>query len=113
MCNFVAIKNTKIKSLCKPLEIEFKKNFFLCKLLRAVTIHSSLFTLHSSLYKILLPFPANSFRRIWTKMRHVFADNFVPEEHQKHKTDAVTALWHRDSSLSIARPSLCRIVVRV
>lgn len=38
MCNFVAIKNTKIKSLCKPLEIEFKKNFFLCKLLRAVTI---------------------------------------------------------------------------
>lgn len=37
MCNFVAIKNTKIKSLCKPLEIEFKKNFFLCKLLRAVT----------------------------------------------------------------------------
>ena len=38
MCNFVAIKNTKIKSLCKPLEIEFKKNFFLCKLLRAVTL---------------------------------------------------------------------------
>lgn len=37
MCTFVAIKNTKIKSLCKPLEIEFKKNFFLCKLLRAVT----------------------------------------------------------------------------
>ena len=39
MCTFVAIKNTKIKSLCKPLEIEFKKNFFLCKLLRAVTIY--------------------------------------------------------------------------
>lgn len=39
MCNFVAIKNTKIKSLCKPLEIEFKKNFFLCKLLRAVTYY--------------------------------------------------------------------------
>ena len=29
MCTFVAIKNTKIKSLCKTLEIEFKKNFFL------------------------------------------------------------------------------------
>ena len=38
MYTFVAIKNTKIKSLCKPLEIEFKKNFFLCKLLRAVTM---------------------------------------------------------------------------
>ena len=38
MCTFVAIKNTKIKSLCKPLEIELKKNFFLCKLSRAVTI---------------------------------------------------------------------------
>ena len=37
MCTFVAIKNTKIRSLCKPLEIELKKNFFLCKLLRAVT----------------------------------------------------------------------------
>ena len=37
MCTFVAIKNTKIKSLCKPLEIELKKNFFLCKLLRAIT----------------------------------------------------------------------------
>ena len=38
MCTFVAIKNTKIRSLCKPLEIELKKNFFLCKLLRAVTL---------------------------------------------------------------------------
>ena len=37
MCTFVMIKYTSIKSLCKPLEIEFKKNFFLCKLLRAVT----------------------------------------------------------------------------
>ncbi|MFQ7113068.1 hypothetical protein, partial [Hallella bergensis] len=63
----------------------------------------SFFTLNSSLYKILLPFPANFFRLIWTEMRHVFADNFVPEKYQKHKTDAVTALWHRDSSLSIAR----------
>ncbi|WP_229039103.1 hypothetical protein, partial [Hoylesella timonensis] len=25
------------RSLCKPLEIEFNNNFFLCKLLRAVT----------------------------------------------------------------------------
>ncbi|MFQ7113636.1 hypothetical protein, partial [Hallella bergensis] len=74
---------------------------------------SSFFTLHSSLYKILLPFPAISFRLIWTEMRHVFADNFVPEEYQKHKTDAVKALWHRDLSLSIARPKLCCIVIRV
>ena len=113
MCNFVAIKNTKIKSLCKPLEIEFKKNFFLCKLLRAVTVSHVVHILHSSLYKILLPFPAISFRLIWTEMRHVFADNFVLEEHQKHKTYAVTALWHRDLSLLIAQPSFCRIVIRV
>ncbi|MFQ7112768.1 hypothetical protein [Hallella bergensis] len=75
-------------------------------------LHSSLFTLHSSLYKILLPFPANSFRRIWAEMRHVFADNSNPEKHQKHKTDAVTVLWHRDLSLSVARLNLCRIVIR-
>ena len=31
------IKNTRRRSLCKPLEIEFNNNFFLCKLLRAVT----------------------------------------------------------------------------
>ena len=46
-------------------------------------------------------------------MRHVFTDNFVPEEYQKHKTDAVTVLWHRDLSLSVARLNLCRIVIRV
>ncbi|WP_308688728.1 hypothetical protein [uncultured Streptococcus sp.] len=76
-------------------------------------LHSSFFILHSSLYKILLPFPVISFRRIWAEMRHVFSDNYKTEEYQKHKADAVTALWHRDLSLSIARPNLCRIVIRV
>lgn len=38
MYTFVMIKNTRRRSLCKPLEIEFNNNFFLCKLLRAVTI---------------------------------------------------------------------------
>ena len=37
MYTFVMIKNTRRRSLCKPLEIEFNNNFFLCKLLRAVT----------------------------------------------------------------------------
>ena len=37
MYTFVIIKYTRIKSLCKPLEIKFNNNFFLCKLLRAVT----------------------------------------------------------------------------
>ena len=38
MYTFVMIKNTRRRSLCKPLEIEFNNNFFLCKLLRAVTL---------------------------------------------------------------------------
>lgn len=38
MYTFVMIKNTRRRSLCKPLEIEFNNNFFLCKLLRAVTM---------------------------------------------------------------------------
>ena len=38
MYTFVIIKYTRIKSLCKPLEIKFNNNFFLCKLLRAVTM---------------------------------------------------------------------------
>ena len=37
MYTFVTIKNTRISSLCKPLEIQNNNNFFLCKLLRAVT----------------------------------------------------------------------------
>ena len=35
--SFCDDKNTRRRSLCKPLEIEFNNNFFLCKLLRAVT----------------------------------------------------------------------------
>ena len=46
-------------------------------------------------------------------MRHVFANNSNPEEYQKHKADAVTALWYCDSSLSIARLHHCRIVIRI
>ncbi len=38
MYTFVMIKNTRRRSLCKPLEIEFNNNVFLCKLLRAVTM---------------------------------------------------------------------------
>ena len=41
MYTFVMIKNTRRRSLCKPLEIEFNNNFFLCKLLRAVTTFTS------------------------------------------------------------------------
>ena len=41
MYTFVMIQNTRRRSLCKPLEIEFNNNFFLCKLLRAVTLFSS------------------------------------------------------------------------
>ncbi len=37
MYTFVMIQNTRRRSLCKPLEIEFNNNFFLCKLLRAIT----------------------------------------------------------------------------
>lgn len=73
MCTFVAIKNTKIRSLCKPLEIELKKNFFLCKLLRAVT----LFILPSLLLlknvKSYDKKTGDRFQVIQRKMRHVSA----------------------------------------
>ena len=41
MYTFVMIQNTRRRSLCKPLEIEFNNNFFLCKLLRAITLRHS------------------------------------------------------------------------
>ena len=46
MYTFVMIQNTRRRSLCKPLEIEFNNNFFLCKLLRAITICKIGGTLH-------------------------------------------------------------------